>query len=393
MWRARRAGTTLRCRYFGATATGGLRCVRVAVGWVGGHGCGKGGKGGLWAGVLAAALAAVGCGDDVAPKAPDVRLARGPVQPAPAQNGPLPDTPDGVEHSPLTLEAPPVGYRGRRPRAGDLGRRQRLGAGRDHSRRSATWGRRSTCSSPASAPTLTASQLATGTHGKYNAIILTRGNLVLSNGTSAFSTAEFQTLATYEATFQVRRVSLYTSPDAGYGYSGSTSQDTSSTPLATQCTTAGRAVFPYVNCNNGVTISGAFAYRATALGRVDGAAADRLERAHPGRDARLRRRPRGAVAELRAVAQPVPHAAAVSRRRQLGDARRVPGRAPRVHRRPDRRSLPARRHLHRRHVPDERAATCRPRSTTRTPSAPRRSRAGCASTGRSTARARAPATR
>ena len=59
-------------------------------------------------------------------------------------------------------------------------------------------------------------------------------------------------------------MSLYTSPDAGYGYSGSVSQDTSATPLVAQCTTAGRAAFPYVNCGNGVTISGAFAYRATA---------------------------------------------------------------------------------------------------------------------------------
>ena len=46
-----------------------------------------GGRAGLWAAVLAAALAGVGCGDDVARKVPDVRLARGPVQPAPAQNG------------------------------------------------------------------------------------------------------------------------------------------------------------------------------------------------------------------------------------------------------------------------------------------------------------------
>src|SRR6185436_17103378 len=44
----------------------------------------------------------------------------------------------------------------------------------------------------------------------------------------------------------------------------STSVDTSSTPLTTQCSTAGRALFPYVNCNNGVTIRGAFAYPATA---------------------------------------------------------------------------------------------------------------------------------
>ncbi len=50
-------------------------------------------------------------------------------------------------------------------------------------------------------------------------------------------------------------------------------------------------------------------------------AADRFERADPGGDARLRRRARGAVAELRAVGQSVSHAAAPPRRRQLGDAR------------------------------------------------------------------------
>src|SRR4029078_2414339 len=113
--------------------------------------------------------------------------------------------------------------------------------------------------------TLASSDLmSSSTHGKYNAIILTRGTLARAGGSSACTTAECQTLANYEAAFQVRRVSLYTSPDAGYGYSGSTSQDTSATPLATTCTTAGRAVFPYVNCSSGVTISGAFAYRATA---------------------------------------------------------------------------------------------------------------------------------
>jgi hypothetical protein len=73
--------------------------------------------------------------------------------------------------------------------------------------------------------------------------------------------AEFQTLATYEATFQVRRASLYTLPDAGYGYSGYTAQTAT---LATSCTTAGRAVFPYANCAS-VSIGGVTAYRATAI--------------------------------------------------------------------------------------------------------------------------------
>ena len=107
--------------------------------------------------------------------------------------------------------------------------------------------------------------LASGTHGKYNAIILTRGNLRAVERHQRLHDRRVPDAGQLRGPFQVRRVSLYTSPDAGYGYSGSASQDTSSTPLATQCTTAGRSVFPYVNCNNGVTISGAFAYRATAL--------------------------------------------------------------------------------------------------------------------------------
>ena len=83
-------------------------------------------------------------------------------------------------------------------------------------------------------------------------------------------------------------------------------------------------------------------------------ALDRFERADPGGDARLRRRARGAVAELRPVGQSLSHAAAPPRRRELGDARGVSGRAARLPRRSGRRSLPARRHLHRRDVPDER---------------------------------------
>ena len=79
---------------------------------------------------------------------------------------------------------------------------------------------------------MTAADLGAGPHGKYNGIILTRGNLVLGDGTSAFTNAEFETLATYEATFKVRRVSLYTMPDAGYGYSGFSTQDTTALPLA-----------------------------------------------------------------------------------------------------------------------------------------------------------------
>jgi hypothetical protein len=219
-----------------------------------------------WGGTVTVALAltVTGCGDNTAPKMPAPPLSRGPVQPKTTQTAPLPAMQTSVEHSPLVVfAAPPAGT------VVDA-RVLVISADGSDSELAAIEQELGYLGTPfdviiaSQAPTLSASQLASGTHGKYNAVILTRGNLVLSNGTSAFSTAEFTTLATYEATFQVRRISLYTSPDAGYGYSGSVSQDTSATPLATQCTAAGRAAFPYVNCNNGVTISGAFAYRATA---------------------------------------------------------------------------------------------------------------------------------
>ena len=167
------------------------------------------------------------------------------------------------------------------------------------------------------AATLTAAQLATGTHGRYNAVILTRGNLVLSNGSSAFSAAEFQTLATYEATFQVRRVSLYTSPDAGYGYSGSTP----STRRRRRSRPSARR--PAGRCSPTSTATTASPSAAPSPTRRRRPTARRCrcsprQRAYPGRHPRLRRRARGAVAQLRAVAQPGPHAAAVSRRPSAG---------------------------------------------------------------------------
>ena len=67
-------------------------------------------------------------------------------------------------------------------------------------------------------PPLTAATLATGTHGKYDAVFLDLGGLETSGG-SAFTDAEWTTLATYEAEFSVRRVSLYTSPSTAYGLS------------------------------------------------------------------------------------------------------------------------------------------------------------------------------
>jgi hypothetical protein len=64
---------------------------------------------------------------------------------------------------------------------------------------------------------LTADTLASGTHGRYNAIFLDVGDLSVGGG-SAFTDAEWNALTSYEVEFGVRRVSLYTSPSASYGF-------------------------------------------------------------------------------------------------------------------------------------------------------------------------------
>ena len=218
---------------------------------------------GLWGGMLVTVLVAVGCGNDAKspPRSVTNTIPRAPVQPAPTPAAPLPLLQTTIDESPLTLIAAPPGY------VVDA-RVLVISADGTDSELAAMEQTLGYLGTPfdvliANQSNLTASMLASGTHGNYNAIVLTRGNLVLSNGTSAFSSAEFQTLATYEAAFQVRRVSLYTSPDAGYGYSGSVSQDTTGSALVAQCTSAGQSVFPYVNCASGVSISGVFAYPAT----------------------------------------------------------------------------------------------------------------------------------
>jgi hypothetical protein len=114
-------------------------------------------------------------------------------------------------------------------------------------------------------PPLTADQLATGSHGRYYAVILDRGTLVLSSGASAFTDDEWNVLTSYEAAFGVRRLVLYGVPDQGYGFSGDpTGVDTSTTPLAAHCTAAGAALLATTNCDNPVSISNAFVYEAAA---------------------------------------------------------------------------------------------------------------------------------
>ncbi|HVV50660.1 MAG TPA: hypothetical protein VHO06_13425, partial [Polyangia bacterium] len=112
------------------------------------------------------------------------------------------------------------------------------------------------------APPLTAGTLGTATHGKYQAVFLDRGDLSVK-GTSAFTDAEWTALATYEAAFGVRRVSLYTSPSADYGLVDAGSVDPATSPIRARCTTAGRSVFVGTNCDAPVVIDDGFAYPAS----------------------------------------------------------------------------------------------------------------------------------
>ena len=91
-------------------------------------------------------------------------------------------------------------------------------------------------------PTLTDANLAQGNHGKYQAVFLDLGGLPVA-GTSAFSDAEWMTLASYEARFGVRRVVLYASPAADYGLQLASEVDPGKTPMITHCTAAGSAAF------------------------------------------------------------------------------------------------------------------------------------------------------
>ncbi len=109
-------------------------------------------------------------------------------------------------------------------------------------------------------PRLTAGELASGDRGRYNAIVLDRGALLTSGGNSAFTSDEWNALATYEASFGVRRAALYTLPDGGYGFGDTVA--TASGPVTAHCTAAGAQVFTGANCANPITIAGAVVYTA-----------------------------------------------------------------------------------------------------------------------------------
>jgi MYXO-CTERM domain-containing protein len=111
-----------------------------------------------------------------------------------------------------------------------------------------------------SGPALTEAALSSGSHGKYNAIFLDIGDLG-----GAFSDDEWSVLTTYEVEFGVRRVALYTAPNASYGLTGgSAGVDPAAAPISAACTAAGQAVFVGTNCAAPVPINQGHAYPSAA---------------------------------------------------------------------------------------------------------------------------------
>ncbi|HWT25497.1 MAG TPA: hypothetical protein VN213_18480, partial [Solirubrobacteraceae bacterium] len=120
-------------------------------------------------------------------------------------------------------------------------------------------------------------------HGRYSAVILASGDVSrgVSNpdGTvsflSAFSDAEWETLAKFERTFGVRRISEDTFPSPVHGFHGTDSADLAARPVpltvaATEApkdatlTEAGKAVFPYLKGTVPIDV-GTSGYEATPL--------------------------------------------------------------------------------------------------------------------------------
>ncbi len=112
--------------------------------------------------------------------------------------------------------------------------------------------------------------LATGCTGSYQGVILTTGSLSYSpDGGQTFLSAltppEWVALRTYEAQFGVREVSWYAFPGADNGLNTPTGgQDTGAVPLDASLTSAGQAIFPYINTANPIPITLAWAYLTTA---------------------------------------------------------------------------------------------------------------------------------
>jgi hypothetical protein len=94
---------------------------------------------------------------------------------------------------------------------------------------------------------LTADRLSSGCHANYQAVIVTTGS-VDNAWSGVLNATELQTLHNFEIEFKAREVVWYTFPnDFGLVYAGSAVSTIGTAPLPMTLTTAGAAVFPYIN--------------------------------------------------------------------------------------------------------------------------------------------------
>lgn len=109
------------------------------------------------------------------------------------------------------------------------------------------------------AGSLTPNKLANGCHAFYQGVVLTTSNV------TGLSSAELQTLASYEVAFAVRQVTWYTWPTADFGFITPSPAGTSAA-ITAKLTTAGAQVFPYLNRSASakpIVIQNSWTYLAT----------------------------------------------------------------------------------------------------------------------------------
>jgi hypothetical protein len=103
--------------------------------------------------------------------------------------------------------------------------------------------------------------------GKYQGIILSTGSLTYNNGSawvSALSAADWTAIETYMRDYNVRLASFYTFPEARYGLTFTSAVSTSDTsPGSLAMTTAGKAIFDYLNPNANIKVTFTYTYLAT----------------------------------------------------------------------------------------------------------------------------------
>ena len=195
-------------------------------------------------------------------------------------------------------------------------------------------------------------------HANYQAVILASGDLghtvtnpdKTTSYLSAFTDAEWATLAKYERTFGIRQLSDYTAPGPAHGLN--TAAGASQDGVVGTLTTAGKAAFPYLKgpvqiADDDPTVAETFGYPATPVNAADW----QTLLAGPNNTAFLGiyTHPDDGREEMvmTVASQPVPEPqpAAAPRDAQLGHARRLPRLPAQLPRGAGRRPLPRRRRL------------------------------------------------